>query len=172
MGVGPFAMAGKFLKGASGGRGRAAGGASGGRGERREGRAAGGGKPLPYGSGITEAEARKRKGGSGRAGAEARAGAAGRQREGAAGRLIGRGLREGSGKAAGRQREGASPSRTEGICKKEKGRFRADRDGPSVLLLVPQHPRGGAAKQKRVEVPIGRKVLAGGEVSPVRVDAG
>jgi hypothetical protein len=34
MGVGPFAMAGKFLKGASGGRG-----------ERREGRAAGGGKP-------------------------------------------------------------------------------------------------------------------------------
>jgi hypothetical protein len=162
MGVGPFAMAGKFLKGASGGRGRAAGGASGGRGERRE-----GASPS-----RTEAEARKRKGGSGRAGAEARAGAAGRQREGAAGRLIGRGLREGSGKAAGRQREGASPSRTEGICKKEKGRFRADRDGPSVLLLVPQHPRGGAAKQKRVEVPIGRKVLAGGEVSPVRVDAG
>ena len=152
MGVGPFAMAGKFLKGASGGRGRAAGGASGGRGQ-----AAGRGERREGASpSRTEAEPRKRNHGSGRAGAEARAEAAGRQREG----------------AAGRQREGASPSRTEGICKKEKGRFRADRDGPSVLLLVPQHPRGGAAKQKRVEVPIGRKVLAGGEVSPVRVDAG
>jgi hypothetical protein len=131
MGFGPFAMAGKFLKGESGGRGRAAGG-----GERREGRAAGGasgGEPREGASPTrTEAESRKRKHGSGRAGAE------GRERK------HGLGLREGSGRG---QREGSSG----GGCGKVAGR---QREG-SGRGQAPPVRRGYARKRRAVSEQIG-----------------